>query len=493
MFKDGKLLIGKGEENIYLLPPMVNRHGLIAGATGTGKTITLKVMAESLSDMGVPVFLADIKGDVSGTCVSGTLTDKLRNRLDKMGIKDFSVHAYPVTFWDVYGQKGHPVRTTVSEMGPVLLARLLELTDVQTGVLNIVFRIADDRKLLILDLKDLRSMLTYVGEHAKEFTTQYGNVTKQSVGAILRSLMALEDAGGENFFGEPALNIRDWLAKDENGHGAVNIFNCVELYQHPILYSTFMLWLLNELFEIMPEVGDLDKPKIVFFFDEAHLLFNNAPKALVDKVVQVVKLIRSKGVGVYFITQNPADLPDQVLAQLGNRVQHALRGYTPAEQKAIKAAAASFRTNPAFKTEDVIGELSIGEALTSFLDEEGRPAMVQKTKILPPMSSMSAADAGIVEKLIKSSLLYGKYEEVIDRESAYEILTAQKSQEDEETQAAQVAKLADKQAKEQAAAARAASRQPKSLTDRMIDKTVNSLEKKAINVFTRTLFGLLRK
>lgn len=504
MYKDGKLIIGKSDDFVCMQPEMVNRHGLIAGATGTGKTITLKVMAETLSDMGVPVFLADIKGDVSGLCIPGTQSDKLTARLEKMGIKDFQFKGYPVKFWDVFGKKGHPVRTTISDMGPVLLARLMELTDVQTGVLNIVFRIADDKKLLLIDLKDLRSMLTYVGENAKEFTTEYGNVSKQSIGAVLRALMAIEDAGGEAFFGEPKLEIRDWLSKDCDGKGTINILEASELYQKPILYSTFMLWLLNELFEVMPEVGDLDKPKIAFFFDEAHLLFNDAPKALVDKVVQVVKLIRSKGVGVYFITQNPSDLPDPVLAQLGNRVQHALRGYTPAEQKAIKAASASFRPNKAFKTEEVIGDLGIGEALTSFLDENGTPTIVMRTKILAPSSSMGAASDADIDKAIKSSDVYGKYENGVDRESAYEILSAEEEKQkaaDEQAQAeAEQAKQLKEEAKAQAAAAkaqaaaqRAQARQPKSFAEKMGDRLINNLEQQAVRSITRSIFGLLKK
>jgi len=497
MYKDGRLLIGKAEDYIYMTPKMVNRHGLIAGATGTGKTITLKVMAESLSDMGVPVFLADIKGDISGTCMPGTPNDKLTARWEKLGIKDFSYHAYPVQFWDVFGKKGHPVRTTISDMGPVLLSRLLELSSVQEGVLNIVFHIADDKKLLLLDLKDLRSMLSYVGEHAQDFTTQYGNVTKQSIGAILRSLMALEDAGGTAFFGEPQLDIHDWMGRDADGHGKINILHCVELFQKPILYSTFMLWLLNELFEVMPEVGDLDKPKIAFFFDEAHLLFNDAPKALIDKVVQVVKLIRSKGVGVYFISQNPADLPDPVLAQLGNRVQHALHGYTPTEQKAIKAAAESFRPNRAFKTEEAIGDLGIGEALVSFLDEEGKPAIVERTKIVPPLSSMGPVDDATRTKIIKASDVYGKYETAVDRESAFEILTARHATEQQATADAQAVKEQQKQmqaeAKAAAAAAKVQSRQPKSFADKMLDRTVNTLEQQAVRSITRGIFGLIKK
>lgn len=497
MYIDKKILMGKGEDYVYMLPEMINRHGLIAGATGTGKTITLKVMAESLSDMGVPVFLADIKGDISGTCLAGTANEKLQERLTKMGIAEFNLHAYPVEFWDVFGKQGHPVRTTVSEMGPMLLARLMGLTDVQAGVLNIVFRIADDQKLLLLDLKDLRAMLQYVGDHSKELTTTYGNVSKQSIGAILRSLLGLEDEGGNYFFGEPALDIKDWFNRDENGHGVVNILHCVELYRHPLLYSTFMLWLLNELFEVLPEVGDLPKPKMAFFFDEAHLLFNDAPDVLVDKVIQVVKLIRSKGVGVYFITQNPSDLPDGVLAQLGNRVQHALRGYTPAEQKSIRAAAASFRPNPAFKTEQVISEMGTGEALTSFLDANGVPSVVQKVKIVPPMSCMGPADDVTRGQVIKSSLFYGKYETAVDRESAFEILSAQteqiKAAEGEAAAAAAEAKRLKEEAKADAAAQRAARRQPKSFTDKMLDRTVDSFERKAINAFTRGIFGLLKR
>lgn len=497
MYIDEKILMGKGDYYVYILPEMINRHGLIAGATGTGKTITLKVMAESLSDMGVPVFLADIKGDISGTCLAGTANEKTQERLTKLGINEFKLHAYPVEFWDVFGKHGHPVRTTISEMGPMLLARLMGLTDVQSGVLNIVFRIADDQKLLLLDLKDLRAMLQYVGNHNKELTTTYGNVSKQSVGAVLRALLSLEDEGGNSFFGEPALDIKDWFNHDENGHGVVNILHCVELYRHPLLYSTFMLWLLNELFEVLPEVGDLPKPKMAFFFDEAHLLFNDAPDVLVDKIIQVVKLIRSKGVGVYFITQNPSDLPDGVLAQLGNRVQHALRGYTLSEQKSIRAAAASFRPNPAFKTEQVISEMGTGEALTSFLDTNGVPAVVQKVKIVPPMSSMGPADDVIRVQVIKSSRFYGKYETAVDRESAFEILGAQTEQikvaEQEAAVAAAEAKRLKEEAKADAAAQRAARRQPKSFTDKMLDRTIDSFERKAINAFTRGILGLLKK
>ncbi len=424
MLCDQKLLIAKGEQPVFLLPDMANRHGLIAGATGTGKTITLKVMAESFSALGVPVFLADIKGDLAGMCRPGENGEGLQKRLAKLGIADFPFRAFPTRFWDVYGKNGHPVRTTVSEMGPLLLSRLLNLTPVQEGVLNIVFRVADERGLLLIDMKDLRAMLRYVGEQGAEYCLQYGNVSRQSVGAIQRALLTLEDAGGDVFFGEPALDIGDWMTRDENGLGTINILHCVELFQSPLLYATFLLWLLSELFERLPEVGDQKKPEIVFFFDEAHLLFSDAPKALVQKIEQVVKLIRSKGVGVYFITQSPADLPDSVLAQLGNRVQHALRAYTPAEQRAVRTAAESFRANPAFDTAEVITALGTGEALCSFLDERGSPGMVERAMVLPPQSRMGGIEEERRRNEIEAGGLYGKYDTSVDRVSAYETLTA---------------------------------------------------------------------
>lgn len=414
--------MGKGSEYVFLNPRMANRHGLIAGATGTGKTITLEVMAEGFSDLGVPVFLADVKGDISGMCQAGQRNESLQKRLAKMGIEDFQFSAFPIRFWDVYGEAGHPVRTTISEMGPMLLSRLLGLTEVQQGVLNIVFKIADDKGLLLIDMKDLKSMLQYCARHTRDFQADYGTMTSQSLGAIQRALLALENAGGESFFGEPNLDIYDWMQCDRSGKGYVNILHCVKLFQHPLLYSTFILWLLSELFEKLPEAGDMDRPKMVFFFDEAHLLFNEAPKVLVQKVEQVVKLIRSKGVGVYFITQSPSDLPDTVLAQLSNRVQHALRAYTPAEQKAVRAAAQSFRPNPAFKTEDAITDLGVGEALVSFLDDDGKPQIVERAKIICPQSSMSSITDQQRASVVKSSNLFGKYDRVIDRQSAYEDL-----------------------------------------------------------------------
>ncbi len=464
---DGKLLIAKGDEPVYLLPQMANRHGLITGATGTGKTVTLKALAQNLSDIGVPCFLADVKGDVSGMAVAGEATEKLVKRLADLGITDYGFHACPVRFWDVYGEGGIPVRTTISEMGPFLLGRLLGLTEVQTGVLNIAFHVADDQGLLLLDLKDLRSMIAYLGEHAEEFKLTYGNISSQSVGAVQRSLLQLEDAGGNIFFGEPALDIHDWMACDASGRGYVNILDCVRLVQSPMLYSTFLLWMLSELYAVLPEAGDLDKPKVVFFFDEAHLLFDEAPKALRDKVEQVVKLIRSKGVGVYFITQSPSDIPGEVLAQLGNRVQHALRAYTPAEQKAVHAAAASFRENPAFDTEKAIGELGTGEALISFLDEKGIPTMVQRAMVIAPACSMGSAPDDVKQAVIATDVLKGRYADAVDRESAYELLAARAQEfaaaQEHAEQLAADQKAAELAAREEAKAAEKAAREEEKL------------------------------
>ena len=423
MFTDNKIWMAQSDKRLYLLPNMANRHGLIAGATGTGKTITMKVMAESFSEMGVPVFLADIKGDLTGMCRPGKDSADMQSRIERFGIDNFSFHGYPTRFWDIFGEVGHPVRVTVSSMGPVLLARLLGLTEIQTGVLNIVFKVADDNGLLLLDLKDLRAMLQFVGENRAEFTVEYGNVSAASIGAIQRALLAFENEGGELFFGEPELNIIDWMHTDENGRGTINILSSQRLIQSPTVYATFLLWMLSELFERLPEVGDLDKPKMIFFFDEAHLLFSDMPKALIQKIVQVVKLIRSKAVGVYFISQSPSDIPNDVLAQLSNRVQHALRAYTPAEQKSVRAAAKAFRVNPAFDTEQAIMELGVGEALVSFLDEDGIPSVVERASILPPQSLMGAADPDTVKKLILLDTFDTKYRESVDRESAFEILT----------------------------------------------------------------------
>ena len=424
MFSEGKIWLAQSDKNLYLLPSMANRHGLIAGATGTGKTITLKVMAESFSDMGVPVFLADVKGDLSGMCRPGVNTEDMQRRIERFGIEGWEYKSYPTRFWDIFGEKGLPVRVTVSEMGPTLLGRLLNLTEIQTGVLNIVFKVADEHGLLLLDLKDLRAMLQFVGENRAEFTTMYGNVSAASVGAIQRALLAFEEEGGELFFGEPELDINDWMRTGAYGRGYINILSSQRLIQSPKTYATFLLWMMTELFEKLPEVGDLEKPRMIFFFDEAHLLFTDAPKALVQKIVQVVKLIRSKGVGVYFISQSPSDIPNDVLAQLSNRVQHALRAYTPAEQKSIRAAAKAFRVNPSFDTETVLTELGVGEALVSFLDEKGIPTVVERAKILPPQSMMGIAEESAVQSVIRSDEVEPKYRETEDRESAYEVLVA---------------------------------------------------------------------
>ena len=449
MSDNGKIWLATGSERVYLEPAMANRHGLIAGATGTGKTVTLKVVAESFSEMGVPTFIADIKGDVSGMCLPGSENKHIRRSIDTMGIENFNYTSFPVRFFDVYGKMGHPVRTTISEMGPELLARLLGLNETQAGVLRIVFRIADDRGLLLLDLKDLRSMLQYTADHGAEYKLKYGNVAAVTIGAIQRQLLALEDAGGNIFFGEPALDLSDWFDWAEDGRGVMNILECQELFQHPLLYGTFLLWMLSELYEMLPEAGDLEKPKIAFFFDEAHLLFNDAPKALLDKVEQVVRLIRSKGVSVWFITQNPMDIPESVLAQIGNRVQHALRAYTPNEQKAIRAAARSFRVNDDFDTERVLQELATGEALVSVLDPKGIPGVVQRANILPPKSSMNAVEPAVIGTVLANSPLRDKYTETLDRESAYEILSAQFAEEAKAEEEAEKAKEEEKKAKEE--------------------------------------------
>lgn len=449
MYKGKKIWLAKSDKELYLLPQMANRHGLIAGATGTGKTITMKVMAESFSDMGVPVFMADVKGDLSGMCRRGKDSDDMRARIERFGIEGFEYRAYPTRFWDIFGENGIPVRVSVSEMGPVLLSRLLGLTEVQQGVLNIVFRAADDNDLLLIDLKDLRAMVQFVGDNRAEFTTMYGNVSTASIGAIQRALLAFEDEGGALFFGEPSLNIKDWMRTDMDGRGYINILSSQKLIQSPTVYGTFLLWMLTELFEKLPEVGDLDKPRMIFFFDEAHLLFSDCPKALVQKIVQVVKLIRSKGVGVYFISQSPSDIPNDVLAQLSNRVQHALRAYTPAEQKAVRAAANAFRENKDFDTETALMELGVGEALVSFLDEDGIPTVVERAKILPPQSLMGPAEANAVANAVAADEFDLKYRESIDRESAYEIITAaneeleRKRAEEAEAEAAEKQRLKD--------------------------------------------------
>jgi DNA helicase HerA-like ATPase len=417
------LVIARHERiDVALLPALANRHGLITGATGTGKTVTLQSLAEKFSAIGVPVFMADVKGDLSGLAAPGKASEKLDARLSQLGIDDWQPQAFPTVFWDVFGENGHPVRATVSDMGPLLIGRLLNLNDTQSGVLQIVFRIADDKGWLLLDLKDLRAMVQHVGENSTDYKTQYGNVSAASIGAIQRGLLGIEEQGGDAFFGEPMLDIADLMQTDDQGRGVINVLAGDKLLNAPRVYSTFLLWLLAELFEQLPEAGDLEKPKIVFFFDEAHLLFSEAPPALLEKVEQVVRLIRSKGVGVYFVTQNPLDVPEKVLGQLGNRVQHALRAFTPRDQKAVKTAAETLRPNPAFSAEQAITELSVGEALISCLDEKGTPQIVQRAFIHPPSSRIGPLSVEERRAVIENSLLYGHYEKVIDRESAYEHL-----------------------------------------------------------------------
>lgn len=435
------IFIAQADQPIWLLPKMANRHGLIAGATGTGKTVTLQTLAESFSARGIPVFMADVKGDLAGISQPGGNNEKVLQRVKELGIRDYKGEASPVVFWDVFGESGHPVRATVSEMGPLLLGRLLDLNDTQAGVLNMVFKIADDHGLLLLDLKDLRSMLRHVADHPSDFKTQYGNVSAASAGAIQRNLLALESQGADKFFGEPALDLED-LIQTQSGRGVINILAAEKLMQQsPKVYATFLLWLLSELFERLPEVGDPDKPKLVFFFDEAHLLFADIEKALEEKIEQVVRLIRSKGVGVYLVTQNPLDVPDVVLGQLGNRVQHALRAFTPRDQKAVSAAAQTFRQNPKLNVETALTELGVGEALVSMLDGEGKPGIVQRAKIVPPRSQIGAITSEQRQAIITTSVIHGHYEQTIDRESAYEKLQAragEKLQTGERTENAQI-------------------------------------------------------
>ena len=424
MLYDNKIWVGGTANKCFIEPSKANRHGLIAGATGTGKSVTLKVMAESFSDMGVPVFLADVKGDMSGICSVGVSNENMQERIAKFGIENFEYKAYPTTFYDVFGQMGIPMRTTISELGPILLGRMLGLSDVQRAVMSMVFRIADDQGLMLLDLKDLRLLLTYIGDHADEYKLTYGNISTATIGAIQRNLALLADEGADAFFSEPAFDVNDFFKCDSEGRGMINVLNATELFNKPLLYSTFLLWLLSEIYENMPEVGDPEKPKMVFFFDEAHLLFNDAPAFLLEKIDQIVRLIRSKGIGVYFISQSPSDIPDNILAQLQNRVQHALRAYTPAEQKKVKAAAESFRANPSFDTEAALSELAVGEALISFLDEKGTPGVVERAFILPPQSFIGSAGFEKIQEVTDANPLFEKYRLAVDPESAYELLMA---------------------------------------------------------------------
>ena len=477
-------------QEVILHSQLANRHGLIAGATGTGKTVTLKVLAESFSRIGVPVFLADAKGDVSSLAKAGESNPKFDERIKSLNIESIPFAASPVVFWDLFGQQGHPIRTTVSEIGPLLLSRMLNLNDTQEGVLSAVFRIADDQGLLLIDFKDLKSMISHVSENSAEYKSEYGNLSPASLGAIQRNLLALADQGGDQFFGEPALNILDLIQTDANGRGHINLLAADKLMNTPKLYATFLLWMLSELFEQLPEVGDPDKPKLVFFFDEAHLLFDNASSALQEKIEQVVRLIRSKGVGIYFVTQNPLDLPESVLGQLGNRVQHALRAFTPKDQKAVKVAADTFRANPEFKVEQAITELAVGEALISCLDEKGTPQIVERAWVMPPHSSFSPIETAERQKLIKESVIAGVYEQVIDRESAYELLQnkviekqqqaeteaiAKQQAKDQEVLAKQQAKEQERQLKEQQKQAERTAKQ----REKLIQDTVGTFAKSA--------------
>ena len=491
--QDETVFIGASGKREQLLLKMANRHGLITGATGTGKTVTLQILTEGFSDAGVPVFAADVKGDLSGMAAAGEPKDFLFKRARKIGFDDYGFNAFPVIFWDLFGKQGHPIRTTISEMGPLLLSRLMNLTEAQEGALNIAFRIADDEGLLLLDLKDLRAMLSDLAERGKSVSSDYGNIDRRTIGAIQRRLLVLEEQGGENFFGEPALDIRDLMRTTRSGKGYINILAADELMQSPQLYATFLLWLLSELFEELPEVGDPDRPGLVFFFDEAHLLFNDAPKGLIEKIEQVVRLIRSKGVGVYFVTQNPLDVPDTVLGQLGNRIQHALRAFTPRDQKAVRAAAQTFRQNPDFDTEQAITQLGVGEALVSTLDRKGAPSMVQRTLIRPPSSRMGPLIPDERKKVIRNSPVYGEYDEGIDRESAYEKLAVRAEQRARAEAEAAAARAAEKEARAKARkSSRGRTRQ--TATERFVKNMASSVGRQLGRALIRGLLGsILRR
>ena len=494
MSSDDTVFIGKSVKREGLNLKLANRHGLITGATGTGKTVTLQILAEGFSSQGVPVFAADIKGDLSGISAEGEPKDFLLKRAETIEFDDYGFEDFPVVFWDLLGEQGHPIRTTISEMGPLLLSRLLNLTEAQEGALNIAFKIADDEGLAVLDLKDLRSMLQDLAERSKEIRTEYGSINKASIGAIMRRLLVLEQQGAEAFFGEPALDIKDLMRTTRDGRGCINILAADKLMESPQLYATFLLWLMSELFEELPEVGDPDKPKLVFFFDEAHLLFDEAPKAFLEKIEQVVRLIRSKGVGIYFVTQNPLDVPDAVLAQLGNRIQHALRAFTPRDQKAVRAAAQTFRQNPDFDVEEAITQLGVGEALVSVLEKKGVPTMVQRTLIRPPSSRMGPIDAKERKRNMQNSPVFGLYDEAVDRESAYEIL-AKRAKERAEAEAK--AKAAEEKAKEEAkrekAATRSSGRRRESATQRFLKNLAGTVGRQVGNALVRGILGSLRR
>ncbi|MCC7481949.1 MAG: DUF853 family protein [Hyphomicrobiales bacterium] len=483
---DNAIFLGKSDKREELFLPLANRHGLVTGATGTGKTVTLQIMAESFCKAGVPVFAADVKGDLAGISQAGTPIDALMERAKKIEFDDYGLEATPTIFWDLFGEQGHPIRTTVSEMGPLMLSRLMGLSEAQEGALNIAFRLADTEGLALLDLKDLRALLADLAERGKEITTQYGNVQSATIGSIQRRLVVIEEQGGDKFFGEPALDIKDLMRTTRDGRGYMNILAADRLMSSPQLYATFLLWLLSELFEEMPEVGDPEKPKLVFFFDEAHLLFDDAPPGLVQKVQQTVKLIRSKGVGVYFVTQNPLDVPDNILEQMGNRVQHALRAYTPRDQKAVKAAATTFRPNPKFSTEEVITELGKGEALVSTLDLKGIPSMVGRTLIRPPSGRMGTITPEERKSLISNSPVYGQYEEAVDRDSAYEILQKKAATRAEAEQQAAAEKVERR-------ATTSSARQPQSATDRFVKNMASSVGRSVGNALIRGILGSLMR
>lgn len=498
MYINNKLLIGKNEDKeVYLIPKMANRHGLITGASGTGKTITLKVMAESFSDAGVPVFLSDVKGDLAGTSQKGEETENINKRVEKLSLEQFEYKKFPVRFWDIYGDKGHPIRTKISTVGPNILSIMLGLNETQEGILNIAFKVAQDESLDLIDLKDLKSVLQYIGDNKNDYVMKYGNITSQSVGSIQRSLLVLENQGADKFFGEPSLNIYDFISFESDGRGIINILDAVELFKSPALYSSFMLWLLTELFNTLPEVGDLEKPKIVFFFDEAHLLFENMPMYRLKQINQVVKLIRSKGIGLYFISQNPTDIPDEVIGQLGNRVQHNLRAYTPSEQKTVKVAAQAFRVNPNFDTEKAILELGTGEALVSFQTEDGEPSVVEKVTILPPQSKIGTIDDITRMSVINSSFIAGKYDNALDKESAHEIIS-KKYEEKKDLLAQEKAKkeeekLLKEKEKEELKKKKELEKQKKNdpmkkLEKKVVNKAVDKVINKGLNKLFKGLF-----
>jgi DNA helicase HerA-like ATPase len=488
MTEDSGIFVGKGTHSVYLEPRLANRHGLIAGATGTGKTVSLQILAEAFSRRGVPVFMADVKGDLSGICQPGKEHPKLRERAQQIGLDDYAFEGFPVVYWDLFGKLGHRVRATVSEMGPLLLARLLGLNETQEGVLYAVFKIADDQGLLLLDLKDLRALLAFAGENARELTLEYGNIPRASVGAIQRRLLVLEQEGARQFLGEPALDLFDFMRTGANGYGNINILAADQLMQYPKLYATFLLWLLSELFEELPEVGDPEKPRLVFFFDEAHLLFDDAPKALVDKVEQVVRLIRSKGVGVYFVTQNPLDIPDAILGQLGNRIQHALRAFTPRDQKAVRAAAETFRANPSFDAAEAIKELGVGEALVSMLGGKGTPGIVERTLIRPPASRLGPATMAERQQVIQQSMLGSRYDQAIDRKSAYETL-----KERADKAAAEDAKQAETAEREKARSGSSRRSNRQGVMEAMIKSVVRSIGSSLGRQISRGILGSILK